>query len=164
MHVLSVSLLSVESLLGAILMKKITDYEALIRHHEGTRAKPYTDTVGKVTVGVGRNLTDVPLDRDEIDYLYDRDLRRALRVCRDIAPNLWEFTDVRQAVLLDMAYNLRYKMRGFTKFRDALKDRDFARAAKEMLDSRWAEQVGKKPRQRAWRLARMMERNEWPTV
>ena len=33
---------------------------------EGIRNKPYVDTVGKVTIGVGRNLSDVGLYPDEI--------------------------------------------------------------------------------------------------
>ena len=30
----------------------------LTKINEGLRSKPYVDTVGKVTIGVGRNLTD----------------------------------------------------------------------------------------------------------
>lgn len=34
---------------------------------EGRRLKPYLDTVGKTTIGVGRNLTDVGISEDECD-------------------------------------------------------------------------------------------------
>ena len=37
--------------------------------HEGSRLKPYRDTVGKLTIGIGRNLDDVGLSEDEVDYL-----------------------------------------------------------------------------------------------
>ena len=39
----------------------------LIEHHEGRRAFPYHDTVGKLTIGVVRNLTDRGLSDDEIN-------------------------------------------------------------------------------------------------
>ena len=38
----------------------------LLKKHEGIRSKPYKDTVGKITIGVGRNLDDVGLSNDEI--------------------------------------------------------------------------------------------------
>ena len=39
---------------------------ALLIRHERLRLKPYTDTVGKLTIGVGRNLTDMGLTQDEV--------------------------------------------------------------------------------------------------
>ena len=45
-----------------------------LRLHEGVEHKPYVDTVGKTTIGVGRNLDDVGLTDDEIDYLLDNDI------------------------------------------------------------------------------------------
>ena len=48
------------------------DKEKLIeqlRLHEGVEHMPYKDTVGKLTIGVGRNLDDRGLSDDEIDYI-----------------------------------------------------------------------------------------------
>lgn len=42
--------------------------EELIRD-EGLRLKPYRDTVGKLTIGVGRNLDDVGITKDEAMHL-----------------------------------------------------------------------------------------------
>ena len=64
-------------------------------------------------------------------------------------------------MVLDMAFNLG--VRGLSKFRNALaamEARDYATAAEEMMDSRWAQQVGG----RAARLAVMMETGQWPDV
>ncbi|WP_233203010.1 MULTISPECIES: glycoside hydrolase family protein [Mycetohabitans] len=41
---------------------------------EGRRLKPYLDTVGKTTIGVGRNLTDVRIIEDECDLLLENDV------------------------------------------------------------------------------------------
>ena len=38
---------------------------AILKEHEGRRLKPYTDTVGKLTIGYGRNLTDVGISDEE---------------------------------------------------------------------------------------------------
>jgi len=65
---------------------------------------------------------------------------------------------VRQAVLVDMAFNLgRAGLASFQKMRAALALGDFERAAAEMLDSLWARQVGRRARE----LAEMMQTGQW---
>ena len=62
-----------------------------------------------------------------------------------------------QRVLVDMRFNIGYK--GFRKFKNmikAVKQQDFHSAAREMRDSLWYHQVGK----RAERLTEMMENSE----
>jgi lysozyme len=54
-------------------MKNLID---LLVKHEGIRNKPYEDSVGVLTIGVGRNLDDVGLSHDEIYYLLKNDIRR----------------------------------------------------------------------------------------
>ena len=57
-----------------------------------------------------------------------------------------------------MAFNLGVGgLLAFTKMFAALQERDWDRAAAEMLDSRWARQVG----DRAVRLAQQMTSNAW---
>lgn len=135
-------------------MHSITDQIIL---HEGKRAKPYRDTVGKLTIGVGRNLDDVGLSDDEIEYLLKNDLRRVQTELNRAIP-WWEgLSPVRQKVLLDMAFNLGTE--GLMKFKNTLayiKAGDYRRAAENMLVSKWAKQV----KGRAERLAKMMETGE----
>ena len=40
--------------------------EDLLILHEGVRRKPYLDTVGELTIGVGRNLDAMGLEENEI--------------------------------------------------------------------------------------------------
>jgi len=48
------------------------DIEDQLILHEGRRLKPYKDTVGKWTVGIGRNFNDVPFTiRELVDLLQD---------------------------------------------------------------------------------------------
>jgi lysozyme len=120
---------------------------------EGDSPTLYKCTAGKWTIGVGRNLDDVPLAKHERMYLLESDISRLITNAQihDIIVNI---DPVRQAVILDMAFNLGIK--GLLKFKgmlEALKSGDYTTASLEMLDSRWATQVG----HRATRLAYMMK-------
>ncbi len=131
--------------------------EQLIRD-EGLRLKPYYDSMGKITVGVGRNLTDKGLSPDEVDYLLDNDIREARLGVLEALPWTMGLDEPRFSVLVNMAFNLG--LRGLLEFRktlEAVARADYAAAAKEMLNSVWAEQVG----ERARRLAQQMAKGEW---
>ena len=125
--------------------------------HEGVRSRPYADTVGKLTIGVGRNLTDVGLNEDEIRFLLLNDVKRAVRGLNEHFPWWQHIDDVRQRVLVDMAFNLgigdlRHGLRSFVRTLHAIEEGRYADAAQYMLESKWAQQVGR----RAQRLAQMM--------
>lgn len=91
---------------------------ALTRKTEGTGPKkngrylPYVDTAGKITIGVGRNLTDRGLSEDEVRYLHDNDLREAITDLTLHFPWWKILDDGRKLAFLDMRYNL-----GPTRFR-----------------------------------------------
>lgn len=124
-----------------------------LRVDEGWRNKPYRDTVGKLTVGCGRNLDDVGLRDDEIAYLLENDIRVAENDARTLFVDFEYLSDNRKAVLINMALNLgKTRLSGFQRVISAVGQGDWTGAAKEMLQSRWAAQVG----QRAQRLANMM--------
>lgn len=128
-----------------------------IKRDEGRRAKPYQDTEGVWSVGYGTNLTHGSLSEAAMtQMLMDRmqDMETAL-----LALPIWpHLSQPRKGVLLNMAYNLGFAgLMEFRKMYDALVLRDYVRAAKEMLDSRWAAQVGA----RAHRLAARMEMDTW---
>ena len=121
---------------------KAAMYRQLVQH-EGLRLKPYTDTVGKLSIGVGRNLTDNGVSELEAEGMCIRDMAD---VDADLDRNVawWrEMSEPRQMVFVDMCFNLGWPR--FSKFRlmlVAAEDGDYATAADEMIDSRWARQVG----------------------
>ena len=134
------------------------DVRDLIKRHEGLKLKPYYDTVSKLTIGWGRNLTDVGISRKEAEILLDTDIATA-RLHASIFEWFDELDEVRQAVVIDMLFNLGpNKFRGFKGTIRALEGRAFTSAADRMLDSLWAKQVGK----RAKRLAEMMRTGVFP--
>jgi len=126
----------------------------LLVRDEGLRLFPYKDTVGKLTIGVGRNLTDTGISESEAFLLLSNDIDRAWEDLTEALPWVEDLDEVRQHVLLNMAFNLG--LAGLLKFRNTLaliRRGDYAGAAKGMLASKWASQVG----ERAKRLAHQME-------
>ncbi len=132
--------------------------KAQITLHEGKRLKPYIDTVGKVTIGIGRNLTDRGITDEECQFLLEGDIKLVQIYAAAFS---WydDLDEVRQAVVLDMLFNMGPgRFAGFVKLISAIERRDWADAAFQMMDSTWAIQVG----QRAIRLSEMMKTGKWP--
>lgn len=124
-----------------------------IKVDEGVSSKLYTCTAGKATIGVGRNLDDMGLRDDEIDYLLMNDLMRVEEELVRTLPVILELSENRKMVLINMAFNLGItRLLNFKKMIEALQNEDYQEAAEQMMDSRWAEQVGK----RAERLSELM--------
>ena len=120
---------------------------------EGSKSHPYRDTVGILTIGVGRNLESVGLRQDEISLMLRNDSAAADKDAQALVPSFQALSDQRKAVLVNMCFNLgRSRLSAFVRFLGAVSDGRFNDAADEMLASMWAVQVG----QRAQRLAKMM--------
>tara|TARA_Y100000361_G_C11141382_1_gene335293 strand:- start:6 stop:434 length:429 start_codon:yes stop_codon:yes gene_type:complete len=127
--------------------------------HEGLKLKPYKCTADKLTIGVGRNIEDIGITEEEAKLLLENDLNRILQEVEH-----WSFleklNEPRQAVILDMVFNMgisRFNANTWVKTFAAIQDENFEEAANQMLDSKWANQVG----QRAIRLSQMMRKGEW---
>ena len=121
--------------------------------HEGLELKSYQCSAGFITLGVGRNVEELGITEDEARYLLDNDI---LRVTKELDSNLpwWrDLSEVRQRVVVDMVFNLGIsRFLNFKNAINAMQEEDWEEAAAQMLDSKWADQVGK----RADRLAKAM--------
>lgn len=115
---------------------------ALLKEHEGYEQFPYTDSLGILTIGYGRNLQARGLSKNEASYLLEQDI--------DLAENYlgaYDYYDglsgYRKAVLIDMMVNMGpSRLAKFVRMHAALLNGDYELAALEMLDSKWAGQVG----------------------
>lgn len=126
---------------------------AELKRDEGVRLKPYTDTVGKLTIGVGRNLSDVGISDDECTAMLENDISRTAASLDAKLPWWRDLDPVRQRVMLNMCFNMG--IAGLMTFVNTLafiKSGNWSAAANGMLASKWATQVGA----RAQRLAQMM--------
>ncbi|MFB3816155.1 MAG: glycoside hydrolase family protein [Candidatus Methylomirabilales bacterium] len=133
------------------------DLRSMLIRHEGRRRRLYRCTAGKWSIGIGRNLEDVGLSDDEVEYLFANDLRRIRGELLAAFPWVATLDPVRQDALLDMAFMGVGTLRGFTKFLGALQAKDYLTASAEMLQSKWADQVGDRARE----LAAMIQTGEY---
>lgn len=125
--------------------------------HEGFRKRAYQDSVGVWTIGFGTNLQELEIDEElATEWLYNK-LRQA-EVSAGGYPWFRELSQARRDVILEMLYNLGLpRFDKFVKLKQALAEKNFAKASDEMRDSEWAKQVGV----RAARLALQMRRGEY---
>lgn len=131
----------------------------LLELHEGRRLKPYVDTVGKISLGVGRNLTDNGISDDEADLFLMHDIETAMSELDLRVPWWRDLDEVRRAVVLDLRFNLGWpRLRQFRRMLTTLDAGEYDAAAAHLLDSRYATQV----QTRATRLAGMLRTGAWP--
>jgi len=112
---------------------------------EGLSLTPYLDTEQILTIGYGRNLEHNGISQQEAEILLRNDLKVAMKdAIQFVTPEVWEdLTPTRRSVIINMAFNLGLpRLSHFTKLRQAIHDRDYHEAARQMLDSRWSRQVG----------------------
>jgi len=130
-----------------------------LRQDEGFSQYPYLDTEGHLTVGYGRNLDAKGISNAEADMLLRNDIIASQHALAQVLPVSSKLGKTRYRVLINMMFNLGINgFMSFRKMRQAIFKQDFNRAADEMLDSKWAMQVG----DRAIRLADMMRTGHDP--
>lgn len=129
---------------------------AQLRIDEGTVEHAYMDSEGYWTIGVGRLIDKRKggrLRKDEMALMLENDIAEAEGDAKVLFPDFDALSANRRAVLVNMAFNLgRERLAGFNAMRAAVAEGNFEKAAAEMLESRWADQVGI----RALRLAKQM--------
>lgn len=136
------------------------DYErvaARIRKSEGLSYLPYKCPTGHLTIGYGHNL-EHGISIEAAELLLRQDIEIAVRQVKNAF--IWwpKLTEARFYVLVDMTFNMGIsRLCGFKKMLSAVEVGDYKTAAKEMLASKWAVQVGR----RAVELAEIMETGLW---
>ena len=137
----------------------------MIKFHEGLRLKPYQCTAGYWTVGYGHNLAAhgevIPpsITPEQAEHYLDQDMATAEAQCHQRFPFFNTLDEVRQAVLIDMCFNLGINgLAGFKNTLAAVAAGNYTSAGANMVSSKWATQV----KWRATRLSRMMAYGKWP--
>lgn len=127
----------------------MTDREALraqLIRHEGLRLSAYRDSLGYLTIGVGR-LIDARMgggiSEAEAMHLLDHDIDTCLQDLVVRYPWFEDLDAIRQRAVTDLRFNVGAKgLAGFKRFLAAMGESDFATAAQELINSKWYEQVG----------------------
>lgn len=129
-----------------------------LKRDEGMVLRAYKDSVGKTTIGVGRNLDDVGISADEAEYLLANDIARVKIDVGQYLPWTSRLDLIRLAVLHNLCFNMGiHALLAFRKMLAHMQNGDYAQAANELLNSKYAKQVGS----RAERLAKQLITGEW---
>lgn len=148
----------------------------LINENEALVLTPYRDSVGKLTIGYGTNLEDdhmtaieevavcdieTGISRPVAEFLKANDMQRVYSFLSESFAFWDELSDVRQAILIDMAYNLGNQgLLQFRKMLAALRIGEYGEAANQIKDSKYFRQTGR----RAKRNVYMMKFGEFLTL
>ena len=113
-----------------------------IKESEGFRSQVYQCTAGYDTIGFGFKVSDLELDVDMAEEILVRKLEKLIRRVK----NRFSWVNEAPYEIQDVVYEMCYQMgvSGFSKFKKTIQylaDKNYDKASKEMLDSRWARQT-----------------------
>ena len=110
----------------------------------------YKCPAGKWSIGAGRNLEDRGITESEARHLLNNDIRISIDELTDAFPWFTRLDETRQAAMVELHFNRgRSTLKTFTKTLGLIAEAVEGRVAwhdvgKELLDSRWADQVGRR--------------------
>lgn len=120
---------------------------------EGRIARPYKDTTGHLTIGIGRNL-DNGISDAEIIYLYENDVQTAIDAMDGHIPWWRRLAPNQQRAMINLCFNMGWPtfsgfvhfladMEAYTTITDPEDRRiELASAVNELKNSRWWVEVG----------------------
>ncbi len=130
------------------------DLEEMLVDHEGLRLKPYNDTEGHWSIGVGHNIDVDPVMRKRLPQLLKtgithaeamellhRDIAKAQAMLDRCLPWWQGLSKNRQAALTDMTFNLNTRLLQFRVSLGHLSRGEYREAARAFMKSKWARQV-----------------------
>lgn len=126
----------------------INSLKKSIKISEGKKLSRYIDSLGYPTIGYGHKLRPgenyTSISEAEANKIFDSDYDRIY--AQISSNNIFRSSDpLTQAVLMDLSFNMGPGfLSKFPKFSTAISQKDFNTASKELLDSAYARQVGKR--------------------
>lgn len=131
---------------------------------EGKRSRPYKDTKGFWTIGIGHNLDARGISEAVISALLAEDVKSCEDILDKKLPWWRDLDDVRQEVLLELVFNMGWGngLSGFSSFKQtipAIQAGDYEKAARGLRGSKWARDVKDF---RASTLVKALREGEWP--
>lgn len=106
---------------------------------EGCELLPYRCTSDKLSIGVGRNLDERGISHDTAMQMLDEDIEICVGELKQNLSFFDQLPDEIQEMLCDLAFNMGVpRLMTFVKTLKLLKEGDYAAAADELLESRYA--------------------------
>ena len=120
---------------------------------EGVKYEIYLDHLGYPTFGIGHLIVEAdeehgkpvgtPITEERVNAVFDSDVAIYISEAKKVFPNLTELPSEAQEVIVNMTFNMGApRLSKFKKFIAGVNAGDWNTAAVEMMDSRWAKQVG----------------------
>lgn len=125
---------------------------AEIAADEGCRHEIYLDHLGLATHGIGHLIREhepehgqpvgTPVSDERVRQCFALDIAVTLEDCLRLFPDFADLPLEAQLIIANMCFNLGYpRLSKFKNFRAAVEERNWIKAADEMVDSRWHDQV-----------------------
>lgn len=131
-----------------------------LKIHEGVKLKPYKCSAGKLTIGVGKNIEDNGITLEEAEYLLQNDIAEARSQLLNSFPWMGELNDARISAMINFTFNVGIgTVKKFENTLSYMQSGEWDKAADEMMDSRWARQVGN----RAIEVTEQIRTGKWNT-
>jgi lysozyme len=119
---------------------------------EGCKFEIYLDHLGLPTFGIGALVKEhdpeyglpvgTPVSEERVRQRFNLDIAVTLEDCLRLYPDFDELPEEAQLVIANMCFNLGYpRLSKFKGMKAGIDARDWNRAADEMVDSKWFDQV-----------------------
>lgn len=133
-----------------------------LKGDEDVRKHVYKDHLGFFTIGVGRLVDERKpgsgLRPSEMDFMLQNDIDERIEALTRRLPWFQNLDDARRGVLLNMSFQMGVDgLMGFKNTLAMVESGDYMGAARNMLQSKWANQTP----ERASRLADQMRTGVW---
>ena len=119
---------------------------------EGCKFEIYLDHLGLPTFGIGALIKEhdpeygqpvgTPVSEDRVRQRFNLDIAVTIEDCQVLYDDFDDLPEEAQLVIANMMFNMgRPRLSKFKGMKAGVDDRDWDRAADEMVDSRWHDQV-----------------------
>jgi lysozyme len=122
---------------------------------EGVKYEIYKDHLGYDTFGIGHLVVKEDVEfgqsvgtkvsEDRVNEVFEKDVQKMIKEAKILFPNFDSLPEEAQQVIVNMTFNMgRPRLSNFKKFISYINESKWEEASKEMLNSAWAKQVGKR--------------------
>jgi len=137
---------------------------------EGCKYEIYLDHLALPTFGIGHLIKDAdpehgqpvgtPVSEERVRQAFDLDILVTIEDCHRLYEDFDDLPEEAQLVIANMCFNLGYpRLSKFKGMKAGIDDRDWHRAADEMVDSRWHDQVPNRAKRLVKRIRALAQDN-----
>ena len=135
---------------------------------EGCKFEIYLDHLGLPTFGIGHLVVEgdpehgqpvgTPVDNERVRQVFALDIASTLDECHVLYPDFDDLPEEAQLIIANMMFNMgRPRLSKFKGMKAGVDARDWNKAADEMVDSRWYDQVTNRARRLVARMRALQD-------